>query len=127
MNDEEELEIASTSDDQNRRGVIENEISQDEDNDSGHHEEDDIKEQVDIINENSLRDETDMISVSNHYANILEANGTTEFVNGGEEPIEPPDKMKMTFSYHQSNVLYILFLLGFGTSLALDIVFQMHR
>ena len=66
----------------------------------------------------------------NDTANILEANkinGTTEFVGGGEEPIEPPDKMKMTFSYHQSNVLYILFLLGFGTSLALDIVFQMHR
>ena len=128
MNDEEALERASTSDDQNRRGVIENEISRDEENDSGHYDhEDDNKEQVDIINENSLRDETDMISVSNHYANILEANGTTEFVNGGEEPIEPPDKMKMTFSYHQSNVLYILFLLGFGTSLALDIVFQMHR
>ena len=62
--------------------IIEYEISQDEDNDSGHHEEDDIKEQVDIINENSLGDEMDMISVSNHNANILEANNGTHKING---------------------------------------------
>ena len=134
MNDEEALERASTSDDQNRRGVIENEISRDEENDSGHYEhEDDNKEQVDIINENAPGDEVDTISVLNRSDKLIEANGiykdngTKDLVDGGEEPIEPPDKMKMTFSYHQSNVLYILFLLGFGTSLALDIVFQMHR
>ena len=112
MNDEEALETASTSDNQYRGGAVENELGQDEDSDSGHHE-DYIKEQVDIINENAPGDEVYAIS--------------EEFVGGGEEPIEPPDKMTMTFSYHQSNVLYILFLLGFGTSLALDIVFQMHR
>ena len=133
MNDEEALERASTSDDQNRRGVNENEIIQDENNDSGHHELEEELDQVDIINENTLGDEVDTISVSHHCENIIGAaatsmdNGTKDLVDGGENPVEPEDKMKMTFSYHQSNVLYILFLLGFGTSLALDIVFQMHR
>ena len=129
MNDEEALERASTSDDQYRGMAVENDLSQDENNDSGY----DIQEQVDIINENAPGDEVDTISVLNRSDNIIEANGiykdngTKDLVDGGEEPVEPPDKMKMTFSYHQSNVLYILFLLGFGTSLALDIVFQMHR
>ena len=132
IDEEEEFEIASTSNDPHRGGAVE--LSQDQDNDSGYNDKkEDIKEQVDIINENAPRDEIDVISVSNHSDNIIEANGTykengtKDLVDGGEEPIEPQDKMKMTFSYHQSNVLYVLFLLGFGTSLALDIVFQMHR
>ena len=131
MKEKEELELASCSVDQNRKEVFDNESSQDDENDSGQH---DLKEQVEIKNENALGDEKEMISaVANHSENTIEApttsmdNGTEDFVDGGEEPIKPPDKMKMMFSYHQSNVLYILFLLGFGTSLALDIVFQMHR
>ena len=133
MNDEEALERASTSDDQYRGEAVENEIIRDENNDSGHHELEEELDQVDIINENTLGDEVDTISVSHHCENIIGAaatsmdNGTKDLVDGGEKPIEPEDKMKMAFSYHQSNVLYILFLLGFGTSLALDIVFQMHR
>ena len=131
MKEKEELELASCSVDQNRKEVFDNESSQDEENDSGQH---DLKEQVEIKNENALGDEKEMISaVANQSENTIEApttsmdNGTEDFVDGGEESIKPPDKMKMMFSYHQSNVLYILFLLGFGTSLALDIVFQMHR
>ena len=133
MNEEAELEVASTSDDQYRGEAVENELCQDENNDSGHHELEEELDQVDIINENAPVDEVGTISVSHHSENIIGAaatstdNGTKDLVDAGEEPIEPPDKMKMTFSYHQSNVLYILFLLGFGTSLALDIVFQMHR
>ena len=80
------------------------------------------------IKNNADGEEFEMVSVSNGSGNI---NGTTDenisipYVDDNELPNN--QEKRMIFSYHQSNVLYILFLLGYGVGLGLDIWFQMYR
>ena len=143
MNDNEELEIVSISVvtknnfHQIRREVNEDDLSMNEiisltnsDNDLDINlaQEEIIKEEVANIKNNADGEEFEMVSVSNGSENIVgtpDENISTPYVDDNELPNN--QEKRMIFSYHQSNVLYILFLLGYGVGLGLDIWFQMYR
>ena len=143
MNDNEELEIVSISVvtknnfNQIRKEVNEDDLSMNEiisltnsDNDLDINlaQEEIIKEEVANIKNNADGEEFEMVSVSNGSENIVgtpDENKSTPYVDDNELPNN--QEKRMIFSYHQSNVLYILFLLGYGVGLGLDIWFQMYR
>ena len=143
MNDDEELEIVSISVvtknnfNQIRKEVNEDDLSMNEifsltnsDNDLDINlaQEEIIKEEVANIKNNADGEEFEMVSVSNGSEKIVgtpDENKSTPYVDDNELPNN--QEKRMIFSYHQSNVLYILFLLGYGVGLGLDIWFQMYR
>ena len=145
MNDDEELEIVSISVvtknnfNQIRKEVNEDDLSMNEiisltnsDNDLDINlaQEEIIKGEVENIKNNADGEEFEMVSVSNGSENIVgtpdeNINISTPYVDDNELPNN--QEKRMIFSYHQSNVLYILFLLGYGVGLGLDIWFQMYR
>ena len=143
MNDDEELEIVSISvvtknnfhqirKEENEDDLNMNEIisltNSDNDLDINLAQEEIIKEEVANIKNNADGEEFEMVSVSNGSGNIIgtpDENIPTPYVDDNELPNN--QEKRMIFSYHQSNVLYILFLLGYGVGLGLDIWFQMYR
>ena len=143
MNDNEELEIVSISvvtknnfhqirKEENEDDLNMNEINSltnhDNDSDINLAQEEIIKGEVANIKNNTDGEEFEMVSVSNGSENIVgtpDENISTPYVDDNELPNN--QEKRMIFSYHQSNVLYILFLLGYGVGLGLDIWFQMYR
>ena len=140
MNDDEELEIVSISvvtqknirKEENEEDLNMNEINSltnhDNDSDINLSQEEIIKREMENIKNNADGEEFEMVSVSNGSENIVgtpDENKSTPYVDDNELPNN--QEKRMIFSYHQSNVLYILFLLGYGVGLGLDIWFQMYR
>ena len=140
MNDDEELEIVSISvvtkknirKEESEEDLNMNEINSltnhDNDSDINLSQEEIIKREMENMKNNADGEEFEMVSVSNGSGNIIgttDENISTPYVDDNELPNN--QEKRMIFSYHQSNVLYILFLLGYGVGLGLDIWFQMYR